>query len=197
MQVKRLAEAFQNERQMPIEIPEISSVIIDVLCVQDEIVFSPQDLDPELCRGTYYQYTQRPTLYAPPEWKSLIVFSSRLDIKWQRMVCCKELMHVLDRQESKTKTAEEVQGLSEKLLGDTAGEDFGLADFQAAADRFALYRALAVIFPPKAREDALAHLNAKTKTIEEIAEWVAIPEVLLRFALGDNWPQIRQDILDC
>jgi hypothetical protein len=197
MHVKRLAQIFENERSMPIELPELAAAVVNVLLVQDEIVFSPQDMDPELCKGAYNQYTHHTAPYSPPVWVSLIVYSNRVDIPWQRMVCCKELMHVLDKQEYKTRTPEEVEGLSEKLLGKSAVDSFGLADFQAAEDRFALYRALAVIFPPAAREDAISSIKSGEKTVSEIAAQVSIPKPLLEFALRDNWPQIRQDILDC
>ena len=111
------------------------------------------------------------------------------------MVCCKEIVHVLDRQEGKTNKADDVLALVDKLLGPLSSEDYGMADLMAATDRLALYQALAILFPSAAREIALNKI--KEKTIVEIAEWASIPEPLIRFALDPDWPQLREQLLDC
>lgn len=196
MLLKRLAKLFENEREMPIELPEIEQAIIGVLCVQDHIIFSPEDMNPELCRGAYYQYTTRPALYAPPELHTLIVFSEHLDPHWKRLVCFKELVHVLDKAEGKTRTKADVLAFTEALLAPSSSEDYGMADYQAIEDRHAIYRALAVIFPPAARADALESLQNGTKSIDDIVEWVSIPPRFVKMVMDSDWPQIRNVILE-
>jgi hypothetical protein len=113
------------------------------------------------------------------------------------MVCCKEIVHVLDKQENRTRTPEEVIGLADKLLGPLSTEDYGLADFMAAQDRIALYQGLAVIFPPAAYRVARASLKAGTKTLDEIAAWSCLPKQLVTFALQDDWLSFREDLFIC
>lgn len=196
MLLKKLAKIFENEREMPIELPEIERAIVDVLCVQDHIIFSAEDMNPELCRGTYYQYTIRPALYAPPELHTLIVYSEHLDNPWKRLVCFKELVHVLDKTEGKTRTSADLVAFTEALLAPSSADEIGLADYQALEDRHAIYRALAVIFPPAARADAIDLLQSGTKTIDEIADWVSLPRRFVLMVMHDNWPQIRNEILE-
>ena len=177
---------------MPIEISEIRNVVIG-LKVQDNIIFSGEDMDPAFCKGAFYQFKRKTGVYSEPELVSLIVYSTHLTIPWQRMVCCKEIVHVLDKQESKTDNKAEVIALVDKLLGPLSSEDYGKADFSASTDRIALYQGLAILFPPAARSSALSIRN---KTVADIAEWASIPESLVHFALDPDWPDMRTQILD-
>jgi hypothetical protein len=70
--------------------------------------------------------------------------------EWQRLVCAKELIHVMDGNAEKTNTSDELQGLIDKIIGPLSTEDFGLADLMAAKDKLAIYQALGVIFPDAA-----------------------------------------------
>ncbi len=195
MLIQNLAKNFETRVKLPIEIFEVRDAVVR-LGIQDSIIFSGEDMDPANCRGAFYQYTQRAVVYGEPELVSLIVYSQHLTIPWQRMVCCKEIMHVLDKQEGKTNKKEEVVALAEKLLGPLSSEDYGLADFMAATDRLALYQGLAVLFPLAARTQALDKVK-KTKTVAEIAEWASVPEPLVNFVLDPAWPKLRDQILDC
>lgn len=202
MLIKHLAKNFEGRVKLPIEIPEIRDAVI-ALGVQDEIVYCGEDMDPALCRGTFYQFTRKVAPYAPPDLVSLIVYSSQLDIPWQRVVCCKETVHVLDKAEGRTNKPADVIALAEKLLGPLSNEDYGLADVMAATDRIALYQGLAILFPPSARLVALKKIE-KAKTEEEtkaalvqIAQWASIPLPLVGLTLADGWPNLREQILDC
>ena len=106
----------------------------------------------------YYQFTKRNGVYSDPLLCTLIVYSSKLSLDWQRLVCAKELIHVMDGKEEKTETAEELEGLIEKLIGPLSTEDFGLADLMAGKGKLAVYQALAVLFPDSARDDALKRI---------------------------------------
>jgi hypothetical protein len=202
MLIKHLAKHFEDRVTLPIEIPEIRDAVV-ALGVQDDIVFSDEDMDPALCRGAFYQFTSKVAPYAPSDLISLIVYSRQLEIPWQRMVCCKETVHVLDKAEGRTNKPDEVLALVDKLLGPLSNEDYGMADMMAASDRLALYQGLAVIFPPAARLNALKKIEkaeseqAKNAAMEQIAEWASVPLPLVRFALLEGWPSVREQILDC
>jgi hypothetical protein len=192
----RLVEYFSETTELPIEIPDIRTKIVE-FGIQDEIIFFPQDMDPGKLRGVYYQYTTRNAVYGDAILCSLIVYSSRLSIEWQRVVCCKELIHILDGQAERTKTPEEVLGLVDKLLGPLSTEDFGIADFMAAKDRLALYQALALLFPAAARREAVQRLASGEDDIESIAEWACLPIALARVVMSDDWPELSSGLLNC
>lgn len=195
MLIQQLARHFEARKELPIEIFEVRDAIIQ-LNIQDNIILSAEDMDPANCRGAFYQYTQQKAVYGEPEFISLIVYSQHLTIPWQRMVCCKEMVHILDKQEGKTNKREEVIALADKLLGPLSSEDYGMADFMATTDKLALYQGLAILFPLAARSHAISKLKTG-KTIPEIADWASVPEPLIAFALEPSWPELRGQILDC
>lgn len=193
---KKLIENFSSRDALPIEVTEAVTFLV-ASGMQDEIILSPEDTDPGKVRGIYYQYTKSPGVYAAPDLVTLIVYSKNVDLAWQRLICCKELIHLCDGSREKTDKAEEVDSLVEKLLGPLSTDDYGLADLMAAVDRLALYQALAVLFPLSAREAARAEIANGKRTIEEIADWALLPSPLVAFVVSDAWVDVYKAILDC
>lgn len=194
MSLTRLVAAFTQARELPIEIPEVRDVVVS-FGIQDKIICIPEASDPGKCRGVYYQFTTRDGVYADPILTSLIVYSGNLDVPWQRVICAKEMIHIMDAQAEKTRTQEEVQGLLDKLLGPLSTEDYGLADLMAAVDKLALYQSLIFLFPDLARDDARAQIAAHTRTPEQIAVWAALPLPLSNLVIGDDWPDLKKILL--
>jgi hypothetical protein len=193
MSLLHLLKAFESVKELPIEIPEIRDAVLG-LGYQDEIVFVPgRDIDPGKLRGVYYQFTKRNGVYADPHLCTLIVYSSKLSIEWQRLVCAKEMIHIMDGKEEKTKTAEELLGLIDKLIGPLSTEDYGLADLMAGKDKLAVYQALAVLFPDGAREDALKQIS-EGATPQQIADQASVPLAFTRLVLLPAWPAAKKDI---
>lgn len=195
MYLKNLLAAVDVVEGMPVEIDEIASHLTAVGC-QDKIIFySDAEMDPSVLRGVHYRYTVHTGAYSAPEFTTLIVYSEKLPLDWQRIVCCKELIHTCDDPVERTSTEEEVQGLLEKLLGPFSTENFGVADIMATKDKLALYQALAVLFPDAARQQAL-HQVQQGATAEKIAGWIVLPEALVLLVIGDNWPSLREFLIN-
>lgn len=194
MTLPRLVGAFSTIRQLPVEIPDVRDVIVS-FGIQDKIVCIPEESDPGKCRGVYYQFTTRNGVYGEPNLVSLIVYSSKLDVPWQRVICAKEMIHILDGQAEKTHTEEEVTGLIDKLLGPLSTEDYGLADLMAAVDKLALYQSLTFLFPDSAREDARTQISRDKRSPKEIAEWACLPLPLSNLVISDDWPDLKKSML--
>jgi hypothetical protein len=194
MSLKQLLERFDPIRVLPVEIPELRAAIMQI-GFQDEIRFIPcAKMNPAQLRGVFYQFTRHPAPYAAPEFWTLIIYSSLMSQEWQRLVCAKELIHVMDGKAEKTKTPEELQGLIDKIIGPLSTEDFGLADLMAAKDKLAVYQALGVIFPDAARDDALQAIGNGSKTRQQVMEQASIPMQFVNLVLADEWPSIKKDI---
>lgn len=192
MFLKNLLDATEAQDVMPLEIEEMAQKLIEAGC-QDDIVFFPdEEMDPTILRGVHYRYTVRNGVYSDPNFVTLIVYSPKLSMGWQRVVCCKELIHTCDDPVERTNTPEEVMGLIDKLLGPLSTENFGVADIMAAKDKLALYQALALLLPLSAREQALA----SGLPISKIADWVKLPESLVEIVLDEEWPEIREALLN-
>lgn len=194
MSLLNVLKHFDPIRELPVEIPAIRDMVL-TMGFQDSIVFVPcKKMDPTKLRGAFYQFTTHPGVYTAPNFCTLIVYSAKLSKDWQRLVCAKELIHVLDGEAEKTKTEAEVQGLIDKIIGPLSTEDFGLADIMAAKDKLAVYQAAAVLFPDAARTDALAQIKAGNKTEEQIAKQASVPLQFVKLVLADEWPSIKSDI---
>jgi hypothetical protein len=193
MSLQRLLERFDPIKELPVEIPEVRDAIMQI-GFQDEIRFIPCDkMNPAHLRGVFYQFTRHPRPYADPEFWTLIIYSSQMTKEWQRLVCAKELIHVMDGKAEKTKTPDELQGLIDKIIGPLSTEDFGLADVMAAKDKLAVYQALGVLFPDAAWADAQLALKAG-KTRQQIMEQACIPGQFANLVLADEWPAVKKDI---
>lgn len=193
MSLSKLIDCFAHVSELPIEIPEVRDAIVK-LNYQDDITFVPKPIDPTKLRGVIAQYTWRSVPYGEPQLCTVIVYSELLPLDWQRVVCGKELIHVMDARVEHTRSADEINNLIVKLLGPLSTEDFGFADLIAAKDKFALYQALPVLFPDVAREKALAKLTAQEKTMQEIAAWASLPLPLTELVMSDAWPSLKQDV---
>lgn len=195
MTLQRLVAAFEKVTELPIEIPDVRDMVVS-FGIQDRIICVPEDSDAGKCRGVYYQFTTRDGVYADPNFISLIVYSQNLDKDWQRVICAKEMIHIMDAQAEKTRTEQEVQDLVDKLLGPMSTEDFGLADLMAAVDKLALYQSLIFLFPDAARDEARSQIAQKNRTPKQIAEWASLPLSLSDLVISDDWPELKKVLLN-
>lgn len=193
--IKNIIEATSKISDMPIEVSEISEIIV-ANGFQDNIIMRPVDAEPGKLRGVCHQYTTSPGVYALPNFVSLIVYNQNLSLEWQRVACCKELVHVCEKGVEKTNTQEAVTGLVDKLVGDYSRDDYSIYDYMAVMDRLGLYVAVGLLFPSAAREQAVSAVNSNSRSMSEIAEWVCLPEALVALALQPKWPDLLLNLLD-
>ena len=193
----KLFDVFENWEieNCPVEIDDIISEITK-LGAQDTIKCDSSDTDPKKLKGIFYSWTERRVLYGEPELFTLILYSNNVDITWQRVICAKELVHVCDRAAAKTMTEDELDGLLSSLLGTKKDEDYGLADFQAHRDKLALYEALPLLLPKKARDQEKIAFDGNRRNIAEIAKDAGLPEPVVKFMMEDEWEYVRQELYE-
>ena len=111
-----------------------------------------------------------------------------------RLVCCKEILHLLDPKSCQTSTVEEIEYLSGKIALPE-----GLVDptdgTQVLTDRMVLILALAVLFPMGARDILLPAYRAGKITLERIADDAELPPEHVAMVLHDSWPQYLASVL--
>jgi hypothetical protein len=179
-------QRFAMRVELPIEVSEIAAAIIEE-GVQDEIHFVPVEADRSQIHGAFARFRYRPRVYADPIWVTHIPYNSNDSLPWQRVTCCKELVHIFDREIECTDTEEEVPEFIEKLLGPLSTEDYGIADLMAGKDKLALYQCLPLLLPRAALLVAREAVQSGRKTVEEVAEWAQMPVGLVRMMLGEQW----------
>lgn len=194
---KKLISEFATRNEVPVEINEIRDAVIKI-GMQDKIVFIGKSVDTQKIWGAIYQYTTHSSPYAQPDLHTIIAYNTDLPVPWQRVVCCKELVHIFDRKEERTNTPEHVVELAEKILGPMSSEDFGFGDVMALKDKIALYQSLPLLFSNAARDAAISAISAGRKTEKSVAEAAALPVSLVKLMLSDEWPAIAEEFLkDC
>ena len=170
MSISRLIRFFSTFSVLPIEIPVVVEQIIEEYDIVDDISIIPLDIPASELKGVHYRFLQR---MEPPQTgfdrKVLIGFSRHLTVPWQRVVCCKELIHIMDGTPFRTTTRAGVDRLVPRLLSRSSIAPMGVADLGAIKDIIATYQALAVLFPEEMREHFASQFRAKKITIEKIA----------------------------
>jgi hypothetical protein len=177
----------------PIEVSTVRDALIK-MGIQDQIqLFPDPEMNSEHLRGVFYQYTRRDSVYGDPILVTLITYCSQLSIQWQRVICVKELIHVLDKDVEKTNLSDEIEGLINRIIGPFSTEDFNAYDIMALKDKMALYQSLSVLFPSKSRQDFLIKHGVNVELAMEI---FCLPEWAVKLVLSSEWPKITQE-LDC
>jgi hypothetical protein len=194
MSLERLISCFQDVTELPVQIPEVRDAVVGI-GIQDQIIFCPDpSLNTAVLRGIFHQFTHRPQMYGDPQRCSLVVYAAALDLPWQRVICCKELVHILDNEVERTSSLDELDGLLTRLLGPLSTEEFDIFDIMATKDRLAMYQALPIMFPFKARDRALERLKSGEMSLEEIAAIAELPFNLVRLILSADWPKLFKDL---
>jgi hypothetical protein len=189
MSIGKLIEFFSTFRVLPVEIDIVSEQIVESYKVADEIVFVPVNVDPADLQGIHYRYFWRDQDDNVIR-RILIVFSEQLPLAEQRIVCCKELIHILDDHFLQTDTKEKVLSLVESLIGPPPKSATGLSDLAAIKDRLAIYQALSVLIPEEMREEMLDSHRNGTISSQYIADEFVIPVEYVEIIMKPSWSTI-------
>jgi len=192
MSLRKLYEKFRGVTSLPIEVPEIRQAIYD-LGTQDQIILCGRTLNPEELGGVFHQFTTRPKLYADPVLTTLIIFPNNAPIPVQRIICAKEMIHVMDRSVERVNTPLMLEELIDKLLGPLSTEDFGIPDLIAAGDKMAIYRCIPLLFPIAARNEALKMLKNNNITLEELIKQTSLTKRVVELVLSDQWVDAEKE----
>ena len=112
-----------------------------------------------------------------------VVYSSELTKKMRNVVCCKELLHILDQDDDMASSRHGVQRLIEDLRLST------LADLPATvrSDQSGSLHALMILFPRDYLYTVRQSYEAGEVTAEDISEAVQLPLPYVRVALSAQW----------
>ncbi|MDE0275572.1 MAG: hypothetical protein OYH76_06725 [Defluviicoccus sp.] len=190
-----LIDALAPTERLPVEVSDVADAIIRI-GNQDRVEFYGVDRDPAVFLGTFARYRRRPKVYGEPEFVSQVIYNRNLSIAWQRVVACKELVHIFDPEGEWTNTPDQVSGLMRNLLD--SPEDGGDAALlgMAAADQLALFPAAGLLFPEAARTHALEAMAAGSATIDDVVRWARMPAGIVQTVLSENWPAVLRSIIE-
>ena len=194
MAIRKLIEFFSTFPKLPIYATDVRDRLV-MSGVQDEIIMTPIDSDPDVLRGMYKQYIRRSAVYADPIFVSEIFYTQNQCIKWQNFVCVKELVHILDQPAVKTFKRRDVLALTDGVSKSLASLDLGVEDFKAKYDKLISYVALAILLPLQSRSELLEPYAIGRISAEQISDETQIPIKYIPMLMDPDWDDIHAMIL--
>lgn len=97
MTVKNIIQAFEKQTRLHVRVRDVRDYMVSgKLAVKDRIMFYGVELDVEVARALLHEYVEPATGILLEGPCADIYYDRRQPIEWQRLACCKELLHILD-----------------------------------------------------------------------------------------------------
>jgi len=194
MTIHDIIKHFSSYTAAPVD-PDDVAKQIKLAGIRDQIFFVEVDIEVRVLRGALHTYVLTKGVYSDPDICSDIFYAANQSRAWKRLVCCKELLHILDQSVSQTSTIDDFDKL---IRGLCVPPNLGSINdgVQIWTDRLMFYYASAIVFPMRARELLLAAKIPAGQTLQEVAARVLdIPEPVAMLVLSDNWPSLYKAII--
>lgn len=193
MSIAKIVRHFEGLGQAYVDLRDVVSEFRRMM-PNDSLRVTAVDLPENIIRGVHYSYTHHPDPASAliPQPVTQIIYSSQQPVCWQRLVVCKELIHVFDDTGIETDQPEEVKELVKQLTGElpTSVKSGNLHWF---FDNLAEYQAMAILFPFGLREA----INGRGPNIDRdrLATELELPRRVVDMVLSDAWTSLRESIL--
>jgi hypothetical protein len=190
--VHRIREAltsFSTYTRLPVNIDDIVDFILEQ-GLQDELTFHPVSVNAAILKGTILQYTRHDAPYGDPIRVSQILYAASLSLPWQRLVCAKELVHIMDGVGEITRTREEVNLLVTEIVLPPDAQYIPQLAHHTLADHAAVLAALGFLIPFDARRELLPAFKEGRIDAAGVADLAEVPEHYVPMVMADIWPHI-------
>ena len=192
MTFKALAESFVQNKTLPISVNSVLAWIRENTDYQ-HITLHGVKRDHNAFRGAF----RRKEINVGPlglygsnpdniELHVDILYGSDLDEQWKRLVIVKEALHVFDGGQACVNTPDKLRQLIPQII---SPELKGAPFVPAINDHFGAFRAMAVLMPSVARKLLAASIEDGTRTVDEVANYVRLPEYYV-----DIWMRFGDEI---
>ncbi|MDE0418282.1 MAG: hypothetical protein OXI95_15290 [bacterium] len=179
--MNEIYDHFDCYTRLPVLIDDVRNFIV-ARGVVDRIEFSATAMDDGALRGMLNVHEELGAY--GNRIVARIIYSRQIsDDKWIRLVCCKELLHILDREEETASTVEEVSHLIDHI---TVPFEAGFPQ-PSMADHLGMIRALRILMPRDALHYLRIQLSEKNTTAEEISRIAEVPLSFVQLSLLDEW----------
>ena len=183
----KLLAKFDECENLPIEISEIQTALVQLGC-QDEIYVDAVEMDTTQLMGTFDSWVTHKAVYGDPVHITQIGYHANFDIKLQRMICAKELVHICDPRIAQTRTLEDIKDLLELLPFILINpNDHGNLSPAQRAEITAVEKGLMLLFPKRVRAKARGLLAENKLTLEILEEKALIPRDQLEKMLDKDF----------
>ncbi|MEI6485670.1 MAG: hypothetical protein WCO11_05325 [Sphingomonadales bacterium] len=185
---------FSAKVDAPVDVNDVLAFMRDG-GVECDVSFIEVELDTEILLGQYQKFYVRPVPYADPEAYANIYYAKQMTRDWQRLVCCKELLHLIDRDGHKATTPDQIRKNAEHIGLPIQLRDFDAQDPIANTDTIAEFFALGILFPLAARAALMDPFKAGKLKIDDIARFFDIPKQKASFVMTPNWESVHANLM--
>ncbi len=199
MNVMDLVRHFSSEKMVPIDINDIKKKILSdgrFLVIR----FIGVQMNTDIMRGYLSHYIKKSPLYGEDTPMADIYYDLNQDSDWRRLVCCKEMLHIVDIPPARTSTPEDLKRLINRMSlspeFENLATDQANGDHKVLTDKLAIIYAVAILFPMKVRDLVLPLVDSRKLTEEDVARMVDIPLRYVRLVLSPVWPQVYHAIIN-
>lgn len=196
MKIAELVTEFSTRDLLPIDVNDV------VECLrsngaEEDIEFIGVELDPEILQGQIKIFEVRTGIYgAETTTMANIYYHKGHSVDWQRMICCKELIHLLDPMTARTSETDDIDELANRIGLPPEMQDPMNDGLATNVDRMAEFRALAILFPLRAREYLIDPYKRGLIKLADIARLADIPQRYIGLAMSDHWPIIHKRLTE-
>jgi hypothetical protein len=179
-------EHFACHTNLPIRLEAVKDHLLETGMI-DEIVRVPVPVDGYIVIGGYHKYRDLQT----GKRVALIGYPEDASEGMRRVVCVKEMLHIVDPHEATAPTRAKVDQLIDGLLMSGAANLIGLP---AYFDKRGLLRALTILFPRDAIDEHRPLYKKDESYLKEIAKKAILPVSFVELALRDDWSDLLDSI---
>lgn len=189
MSVSGIVRHFEALGKIPVTIEDVLEQIKNQMPLE-HIEIHGLDVPVSYLRGQYLRFLKpHDGLGAMlPTYHSMVNYSTRQTPAEQRLVVCKELIHILDEKPVVTSTMEAVVAQARQIAHRQMNPKQSLQGF---FDELAKYKALAILFPYGVREELIKRGIENLR----ICELLQLPPLYVEMVMTEQWPHLRQTIL--
>lgn len=191
MKAADVIKAFAGRTQLPIDVNDVVPLLREN-GHDDDIEFIGADLNPDILQGAIKIWHARALPYAEPQRMVNIYYHRGHSKDWQRMICCKELVHVLDPEWARTSDAAAIDKLAEEIGLPPEMQDPMKDGIETNVDRLAEWRAAAILIPAEARNLLKPFYDDKRLSLADIARQADIPSKYAGLVMHGAWDQIYE-----
>lgn len=191
MKINDLIRHFSAQTTLPVDVNGLLPVLRNN-GTEDDIEFIGVDFDPEILQGQIKIFYSHAVPYGEPTRCANIYYHRGHSLDWQRFICCKELLHLLDPNGAQSRTQEEINDLAERIGLPEYMQDATEDGFATNVDRLAEFRAAAILLPYAARELLKQPLAEHKITLGDIAEMADIPRKYAAHVMSAKWDYVHE-----
>jgi Zn-dependent peptidase ImmA (M78 family) len=187
--VQTIYSHFASQTRAPVYLKDVKQFILNT--GEATIIRRfPVEMDELVLRGMLRVFRDRPPYAIEDRIIADIAYYKNLHPYDVRLVCCKEMMHLLDNHHATAGTREQVSLLVEEITLPIEA----VTSLPTLTDQAKLLHALCILMPKASIDLMKPDYDNKKLSVEDIAKIVQIPPQWVRVAMSDRWGEIQGKI---